>query len=106
MALSPELADKADAADVIFIYVRPVEGGMPFAILRHTVADLPLEFDFSGVPSMAGNRPIPAQVAIGARISKHGSAGAQPGDLETAVQSVAPDAKRIDLLIDSERGAS
>lgn len=106
LTLSPELAGKAEADDAIFIYVRPVEGGMPFAILRHTVADLPLEFDFSGVPSMAGNRPIPTQVAIGARISKHGTAGAQPGDLEAAVQSVAPDAQRINLLIDSERGAS
>lgn len=106
LALSPDLAGKAEADDAIFIFVRPVEGGMPFAILRHTVADLPLAFDFAGVPSMAGNRPIPAQVAIGARISKHGGAGAQPGDLEAAVQTVAPDARGVDLIIDSERGAS
>ena len=106
LVLSPALADKAAADDTIFIYVRPVEGGMPFAILRHTVADLPLAFDFSGVPSMAGNRPIPAQVAIGARISKHGNAGAQAGDLEAVVQSVEPDAQGVDLVIDSERGAS
>ncbi len=106
LALSPDLAAKAAPDDAIFIYVRPVEGGMPFAILRHTVADLPLAFDFNGVPSMAGKRPIPAQVAIGARISKHGNAGAQPGDLEATVQSVAPDAKRLELIIDSERGAT
>ena len=105
VTLSPALAAKAAPDDVVFIYVRPVEGGMPFAILRRTVADLPLQFDFTGVPSMAGDRPIPAEVAIGARISKSGNAGARPGDLEGAPLTVKPDAKRIDIVVDSERSS-
>ncbi|MCB1961453.1 MAG: c-type cytochrome biogenesis protein CcmI [Rhodocyclaceae bacterium] len=104
VTLAPALVAKAAAEDVLFIYVRPVEGGMPFAILRRTVADLPLQFDFTGVPSMAGDRPIPGEVAIGARISKSGNAGARAGDLEGAPLTVKPDAQGVDIVVDSERG--
>ncbi len=103
LSLAPALAAKAAPDDVLFIFVRPVEGGMPFAILRQKAADLPLKFDFDGVPSMAGNRPIPAEVAIGARISKSGRAGAGPGDLEAPAVTVKPDAKGLNLVLDSER---
>ena len=102
VTLSPALAGKASADDVLFVYVRPEGGGMPFAILRKTVADLPLQFDFAGVPSMAGNRPIPAKVEIGARISKSGNAGARPGDLDSGVLAVPPDASGVNLLIETE----
>lgn len=103
VSLSPELAGKAKPDDVVFIFVRPVGGGMPFSILRHSVAELPIQFDFDGVPSMAGNRPIPAEVAIGARISKSGNAGAGAGDLEAAPMTVAPDAADVKLILDTER---
>jgi cytochrome c-type biogenesis protein CcmH len=106
LSLSPELAAQAAPDDTVFIFVRPIEGGMPFAILRHTVSELPLQFDFTGVPSMAGNRPIPAQVAIGARISKSGTASAGAGDLETGLLTVAPDASALQLVIDRTRDAS
>lgn len=105
LTLAPELADKAEPGDVVFIFVRPVGGGMPFAILRQTVADLPIKFDFEGVPSMAGNRPIPAEVAIGARISKSGKAGAGAGDLEAAPVTVAPDASGVNLVLNTERAS-
>ncbi|QID19434.1 c-type cytochrome biogenesis protein CcmI [Nitrogeniibacter mangrovi] len=103
LSLAPELAQKAAPNDVVFIFVRPVNGGMPFAVLRHTVADLPLKFDFNGVPSMAGNRPIPAQVAIGARVSKSGRAGAAAGDLEAPSVTVKPDASGVNLVLKVER---
>ncbi|WP_304513494.1 c-type cytochrome biogenesis protein CcmI [Denitromonas iodatirespirans] len=103
VALAPAMADKAAPEDVVFIYVRPEGGGMPFAILRKTVAELPLQFDFAGVPSMAGDRPIPAKVEVGVRISKSGNAGARPGDLESGVQAVPPDAAGLKLLVDTER---
>ncbi|TVO58673.1 c-type cytochrome biogenesis protein CcmI [Denitromonas halophila] len=102
VALSPALIEKAKADDVVFIYVRPEGGGMPFAILRKTVADLPVQFDFAGVPSMAGDRPIPATVEIGARVSKSGNAGARPGDLDSSVLAVPPDASGVNLLIETE----
>ncbi|MFV0662641.1 c-type cytochrome biogenesis protein CcmI [Denitromonas sp.] len=101
VALAPAMADKASPTDVVFIYVRPEGGGMPFAIVRKTVADLPADFDFAGVPSMAGNRPIPAKVEIGARISKSGNAGARPGDLDSQVLAVPPDAAGVNLLIET-----
>lgn len=102
VALAPAMADKASPTDVVFIYVRPEGGGMPFAIVRKTVADLPVSFDFAGVPSMAGERPIPAKVEIGARISKSGNAGARPGDLDSLVLAVPPDAAGVNLLIETE----
>jgi len=105
LTLAPELADKAKPSDVVFIFVRPIGGGMPFAILRQTVADLPIRFDFDGVPSMAGNRPIPAEVTIGARISKSGTAGAGAGDLEAAPMTVAPDATGVKLVLKTERAS-
>jgi len=42
-------------------------------------------------------------VAIGARISKSGKAGAGAGDLEAAPATVAPDASGIKLVLDRER---
>jgi len=106
LSLAPALAAKAQPGDTVFIFVRPVGGGMPFAVLRRTVADLPVSFDFNGVPSMAGNRPIPGEVSIGARISKSGSPGGAPGDLEAAAVTVKPDASGVNLVLDSEIGSA
>jgi cytochrome c-type biogenesis protein CcmH len=68
----------------VFVYVRAENGpAMPLAIVRSTVADLPLEVTLDDATSM-----IPAlhlsdftAVRIYARVSQNGQAEPQPGDL-------------------------
>lgn len=102
LKLAPELADKAGPDDVVFIFARAGAGGPPLAAIRKTVAELPLSFDFTGVPLMAGGS-IPSNVALGARVAKSGNPMAAPGDLEGSLNSVASDASGVSLVIDTVR---
>ena len=102
VSLSPELASKAAADDAVFVFVRPPQGGMPIAALRFRAADLPATFDFTNAPRMSQG-PLPAQISVGARLSKQGSASAQAGDLEGAAVGATPDASGVEILIDRVR---
>ncbi|MBX3687585.1 MAG: c-type cytochrome biogenesis protein CcmI [Rhodocyclaceae bacterium] len=102
ISLAPELAAKASPDDAVFIFARSAAGGPPLAAIRKTVADLPLKFDFTGVPLMAGGA-VPATVSLGARVAKGGGPMASPGDLEGGIASVASDASGISVVIDTVR---
>lgn len=100
--LAPSLAAQAKPEDTVFVFVRG-EGGPPFAALRLTVAQLPAKFDFAGAPLMLQGRPLPAQVIVGARISRSGEAGAAPGDLEGFSAPVAAAAQGVAVTVDRVR---
>lgn len=71
--------------DTVFVYARAASGSrMPLALIRKTVADLPLDFklDDSLAMSPAARLSGASQVIVGARISKSGSAMPAPGDWE------------------------
>lgn len=102
VSLAPELQAKSSADDSVFVFVRPPQGGMPIAALRFRAADLPASFDFTNAPRMSQG-PLPAQISVGARLSKQGSASAQAGDLEGAAVAVTPDASGVEVLIDRVR---
>jgi hypothetical protein len=83
--LSPALARLAAAQDSVFIFARAAQGPrMPLAILRKQVRDLPVTVTLDDSLAMTPELKLSgfAEVVVGARISKSGSAMAEPGDLE------------------------
>jgi len=84
VTLAPALASQAKPEDTVFIFARSAPGtGMPLAILRKQVKDLPLEFmlDDSTAMSPANALSGASKVVVSARVSKSGNAKPQPGDL-------------------------
>jgi cytochrome c-type biogenesis protein CcmH len=100
--LAPALAAQAKPDDTVFIFVRG-QGGPPFAALRLTVAQLPAKFDFTGAPLMLQGRSLPAQVIVGARISRSGEPSGAPGDLEGFSGPVAAGAQGVAVTVDKVR---
>jgi cytochrome c-type biogenesis protein CcmH len=101
--LSPQLASKVSPGDIVFIFARSTEGPrMPLAALRTTARDLPQQFTLDATLSMAPGAKLSgaASVVIEARISKHGSAMPQPGDLFARASDIKPGSKGINLTID------
>lgn len=99
VTLAPALKSQVAPTDVIYIFVRAGEKGMPLASMRYTAADLPIEFDFSRTPPMVDQSSIPNKVVVGARISKSGDASAHTGDLQgfSALVSSADENVRVTI---------
>lgn len=102
LSLSPELAQQAGSDATVFVFARPPQGGMPIAALRVRAGDLPVDFDFSNAQRMSQG-PLPEQIAVGARLSKGGSATAAAGDLESQTVLASPDAQGVSVVIDRVR---
>lgn len=104
VSLSPALAARAAPTDTVFVFARAVEGPrMPLAIVRRTVADLPITFTLDDSMAMSpqmklSNFPI---VLVGARISKSGNAIPQPGDLQGQAAPIKIGSRGVELVIDS-----
>lgn len=91
VSLAPVLAKQASPDDTVFVLARPAAGrGMPVAILRKKVSDLPLQFSLDDSSSMSPAATLSAAgtVVVEARISKSGNAMRQPGDLAGQSASV------------------
>lgn len=76
---------------------------MPLAILKRTVAELPITFTLNDGMAMSpqmklSNFPL---VVVGARISKSGNATPQPGDLQGQAAPAKIGTSGIELVIDS-----
>jgi cytochrome c-type biogenesis protein CcmH len=102
--LAEKLGKDVSPDDTVFIFARPAEGaGMPLAILRKQVRDLPVAFSLDDSMAMAPSARISAfpKVVITARVSKSGSATPQPGDLQGASRPVANDASGVRVVIDT-----
>jgi cytochrome c-type biogenesis protein CcmH len=103
VSLSPELAAKANPADVVFIFARPGDGSrMPIAIVRAQVKDLPLTFTLDDARSMSPQARISTfdEVIVAARVSRSGSATASSGDLEGLTKPVKVGASGLAVTID------
>ncbi len=104
VSLSPALAAKASPTDTVFIFARAAEGPrMPLAILRRTVADLPITFTLDDAMAMSpamklSNFPV---VMVGARVSKSGNALPSPGDLSGQVANVKTGTEGLQIVIDT-----
>ena len=106
VTLEPALAAQTSPDDALFVFARPAGGRMPLAVLRKSVRDLPLTFtlDDSMAMSPAAKLSGASEVTVGARISKSGTAIAQPGDLAGEATGVKPGATGVAVRIGSVVG--
>jgi len=105
VSLSPSMKDKVSPEDTVFVFARAVEGPpMPLAVARVRVRDLPYRFALDDSMAMSPALKLSAfpKVVVTARVSKAGSAIAQPGDLQGASAPVANDAAAVNVVIDAQ----
>lgn len=104
VGLDPSLKNSADGQATVFIFAKAVSGPpMPLAVVRKTVADLPVTVTLDDSQAMMPQLKLSGfkQVKVGARVSSSGQPIAQPGDLEGEVGPVSPgSSKTIDITID------
>ena len=103
VTLSPQLAAQAKPDDVLFVFARAEEGQrMPLAVVRSSVAALPLSFHFDDSMALPGGRKLSEfkTVSIEARIAKAGKAQTSSGDLFGSINGVKPGKQVIRLSID------
>jgi cytochrome c-type biogenesis protein CcmH len=104
VSLAPALAAKTAPTDTVFVFARAASGPpMPLAVLRKQVKDLPLEFALDDSMAMAPNLRLSgfAEVIVGARISRSGSASPASGDLQGLSRPVKVGATGVAVVIDS-----
>jgi cytochrome c-type biogenesis protein CcmH len=101
--LDAALAEQVAPTDTLFVFARAASGPrMPLAIVRKTVADLPLtvQLDDSMAMTPAMKLSTFPQVVVGARISKSGTAMPQAGDVQGFSEPVSPgEAGTVQVLI-------
>ena len=102
VTLDPALQDKISASDTLFVFARAASGPrMPLAIIRTTVADLPLNFTLDDSLAMNPQMKLSKfkEVVVGARISKTGNAMPQSGDLSGSSDVVPLGAEGLQITI-------
>ena len=102
VSLAPALAKLASPDDTVFVLARPAEGrGMPLAILRKKVSDLPITFTLDDSSSMSPAATLSAAgtVVVVARISKSGNAMPQGGDMSGQTGPVAVGTSQLKIEI-------
>ncbi len=104
VALAPEIADRTDPTDTVFVFARAAQGPrMPLAIVRKQVSDLPVKVTLDDSQAMTPQLKLSSfsEIVVGARISKSGNAMARPGDLQgfSAVLKMS-DVASVDVAID------
>ncbi len=103
VTLSPQLSQAVNPDDIVFIFARAATGpGMPLAVARVKVGELPYRFRFDDSMAMTPDRKISdfEQLVIGARVSKSGGATRASGDLEGFSATVAAGDSSVRVVID------
>ena len=103
VSLSPRIAQSVAPDDTVFIFARAARGpGMPLAVKRVKVSELPYEFRLDDSMAMTPERTISdvGQLVVGARVSKSGSASRATGDLEGFSVTVLAGASDVRVVID------
>lgn len=89
LSVAPGLTDGLSADTPVFLVARAIEGGMPAAAVRLTLADLPISLELTDANAMAPTNRLSSheEVSVSVRISKSGNVTPQPGDM---VAEIAP----------------
>ena len=90
LSVAPGLTDGFPADTPVFLVARPLDGGMPAAAVRLTLADLPVSVELTDAQAMAPSNRLSShdEVTVSARISKSGNVAPQPGDLILEIATV------------------
>lgn len=102
VTLSAALRDQIPADAVVFVFARAETGPrMPLAIMRANVQALPLDFILDDQSAMSPELKLSRfkRVIVTARVSRSGSATAQPGDLVGSSVPVAPGTRDLRIEI-------
>ncbi len=102
VSIDPALAKGFSADTTVFVVARPAEGpGMPLAVKRITLGELPYRFklDDSMAMNPAAKLSDHKRVVIIARVSRSGTALPQKGDVEGVSGAVAPDATGVKVVM-------
>ena len=104
VSIDPALKSKINPGDTVFVLARAIDGPpMPLAVVRYTVADLPMTVKLNDAMAMMPTMKLSAfaQVKVTAIVSKSGTAQLVAGDLFGEVQpvKVTPNAS-VKLVID------
>lgn len=103
VVLDPALQAKVSPNDTVMVVARVANGPrMPVAVLRTSVAALPLDFVLDDSLAMTPDMRISLaqQVTVEARVSKSGQAMLQKGDIQSAPQTVKVGSGNIKLVLD------
>lgn len=104
VSLSPDISPDSRPGQALFIVAKAVNGPpMPVAVIRKTVAELPLEITMDDHNAMMPSIKLSSFVLLelSARISPSGNALPQPGDLISAALTVTPaQVEPVVLVID------
>ncbi len=103
VSLDDRLKQKLTGKETVYIIAKAVSGPpMPIAVLKKTVAELPLDFTLDDSHAMSPNFRLSMhkRVVVFARIVKHAGVRRQPGDIESSPVTVSRGSKKITLLID------
>ena len=93
--VQPALAAGLSPETPVFVYAKAFNGPpMPLAVVKRSLADLPMTLTLTDAQAMMPSMNISAfdEVIVGARISKSGDPVGQPGDLFFETGSVRKDA--------------
>lgn len=103
--VSPEVRQKFDASDAIFVYAKAKQGPrMPLAVQRMTLSALPATVVLDDSMAMVDGMNLSAfdQLVVSARVTKSGSAISQSGDFIGQVDVVDKSAETaINVVIDT-----
>ena len=101
--LDDSLKGKVRPDDTVFVFARAAAGPrMPLAIVKIKVADLPYKFSFDDSMAMVPEMKLSqfADVVIGARVSRAGTAAPAGGDLEGISDKIKPGRTGVRVTID------
>ncbi|WP_456412657.1 c-type cytochrome biogenesis protein CcmI [Thiolapillus sp.] len=104
VSLAPELQDKVNPGDRLFIFAKQVQGPpMPVAAVRITAGDLPAKLVINDGNMLQQGTKLAdyQQLVVAARIAKGSQPSAASGDLQSAEITVSvADGKPVELVID------
>lgn len=102
VSLDAALASQVAPTDTLFVFARATDGPpMPLAAMRTRAAGWPVAFTLDDSSAMGQGRVLSqsGRVQIVARISRLGSPGAQPGDIEGTMEGVAVGASDVRVVL-------
>jgi cytochrome c-type biogenesis protein CcmH len=101
--VAPELADRVQSGDTLFVYARAGDGArMPLAVSRTPAQRFPRDFVLDDTMGMGTGATLSSagSVIVEARVSKSGDARPHTGDLAGQSAPVKPGTRDVHIVID------